>query len=204
MYRSKEFIVIAIATLALFLERHFLLWNDPERYFITLGVFLFLLPVASMIWMKIPLQAYGFAWFKWPYRWDHTLVGAVCLFGVVHIMDSFPQVQNFYMEQMPERENFAYEFFVALALFYFFGEFFFRGYLLFGLHKKFGEYAILLQAMPFMVFHFGKPSIETFLSFFFGLLMGHIALRTKSFIPCFIIHWAIGVSSIYLQYLSTL
>ncbi|MBU1240819.1 hypothetical protein KJ865_13990, partial [Myxococcota bacterium] len=41
-------------------------------------------------------------------------------------------------------------------------EFFFRGYLLFGFAKKYGEAAILFTTMPFVIVHLGKPQGEIF------------------------------------------
>ncbi len=70
-------------------------------------------------------------------------------------------------------------------------EFFWRGYMLFGLKEKFGYYAVFIQMIPFMILHRGKPEIETFGSIFAGLILGVQALRANSFIYCFIVHWTI-------------
>ncbi|MCC6864637.1 MAG: CPBP family intramembrane metalloprotease [Ignavibacteria bacterium] len=68
-------------------------------------------------------------------------------------------------------------------------EFFWRGYMLFGLKQKFGFYAIFIQMIPFFILHRGKPEIETFASIFAGLILGVQAWRSNSFIYCFIVHW---------------
>ena len=67
-------------------------------------------------------------------------------------------------------------------------EFIFRGFLLFGLKDKFGEGAILLQMIPFTIFHFGKPEIETISCIITGIYFGYVAYRGKSFWPAYIIH----------------
>lgn len=71
-------------------------------------------------------------------------------------------------------------------------EFFFRGWLLFGLARKFGPEAIWLQAVPFALAHIGKPEIETLSTIFGGFAFGWVAWRTKSFIYPFLIHWFVG------------
>jgi len=72
-------------------------------------------------------------------------------------------------------------------------EFFWRGYMLFGLKAKFGYYAIFIQMIPFFILHKGKPEIETFASIFAGLILGVQAWRANSFIYCFIAHWSIMI-----------
>jgi len=91
----------------------------------------------------------------------------------------------------------------AMMGFYFFcWEFFFRGFLLFGLAKfKFlGRWgAVFLQTVPFTLLHWSlvqsasKPPIEILSAFFGGLVLGALAIRTKSFFYGFLIHWAIAL-----------
>jgi uncharacterized protein len=71
-------------------------------------------------------------------------------------------------------------------------EFFFRGWLLFGLAQKFGPEAIWLQAVPFALAHVGKPELETLSTIFGGFAFGWIAWRTKSFIYPLLLHWFIS------------
>jgi len=71
-------------------------------------------------------------------------------------------------------------------------EFFFRGWILFGYARKFGAEALWLQAVPFALAHIGKPEIETLSTIFGGFAFGWIALRTRSFMWPFLIHWFIA------------
>lgn len=93
------------------------------------------------------------------------------------------------------RENisvlFYYELFVGLYMLAW--EFFWRGYMLFGLKQKFGFYAIFIQMIPFFILHRGKPDIETFASILGGLILGVQAWRANSFIYCFLVHWAVMI-----------
>lgn len=79
-------------------------------------------------------------------------------------------------------------------LFIFAWEFIFRGFMLFGLEKKFGFYSIFIQIIPFVLLHSGKPFIETFASIFGGLFLGYLALRTRSIFYGFIIHAVILIA----------
>ena len=68
-------------------------------------------------------------------------------------------------------------------------EFVFRGLILFTLLPICGPYAIILQAVPFTIAHFGKPELETISCIFGGPVLGYIAWRTRSFFYPFLIHW---------------
>ena len=80
----------------------------------------------------------------------------------------------------------------SYGLYLFCWEFFFRGYLLFGLQKSLGSIAaVILQAVAFGLLHWGKP--EMIPSFAGGIILGILALRSKSFVPCFVLHWAASI-----------
>ncbi len=69
---------------------------------------------------------------------------------------------------------------------------FFRGFLLFALYKRFGHQAILIMTLPYCMIHFGKPIPETLGSIIAGIVLGHMALKSKSWIPGALLHWSIG------------
>ena len=70
-------------------------------------------------------------------------------------------------------------------------ELFFRGFLMFGLSKKFGKWSILLQDIPYTIVHIGKPFFEIPYSAIAGMVFGSIDYRSKSFLPSSLLH-AIG------------
>ncbi|MFQ3550062.1 MAG: CPBP family intramembrane glutamic endopeptidase [Armatimonadota bacterium] len=76
----------------------------------------------------------------------------------------------------------------------FWWEFFFRGFLLFGLAKWNSFLAVVLQALAFGLLHAGKPPTEVAASFIAGIILGILALRSGSILPCFVLHWAASVS----------
>lgn len=73
-------------------------------------------------------------------------------------------------------------------------EFIWRGYMLFGLERRFGYYAVFIQMIPFVILHFGKPELETFGAIFGAIGLGILALKTRSFIYCVLIHFLVMLS----------
>jgi uncharacterized protein len=86
-------------------------------------------------------------------------------------------------------EAFLY-FEISYGLYLFCWEFFFRGFLLFGLQRAIGWWAILAQAAAFGLMHYTKPTPEFIVSFPSGIILALLALRARSFFPCFVLHWA--------------
>jgi uncharacterized protein len=72
-------------------------------------------------------------------------------------------------------------------------EFMYRGFLLFGLKDKFKEGSILIQLIPFVLLHLGKPEVETVSTIITGILFGYICYRGKSYWPALIIHMFINI-----------
>jgi len=88
---------------------------------------------------------------------------------------------------------FSYEL-AYLLLYYIAWEFFFRGFLIFGLAPKFGAVnAILIQTISSCLIHIGKPVGEIIGSIIVGVLFGLIAFKTKSIWYLVILHAAIGI-----------
>jgi len=81
----------------------------------------------------------------------------------------------------------------SYGMYLFFWEFFFRGYLLFGLARTIRWPAVIVQAVPFALLHWHKVPIEFAVSLPAGIILGILALRARSFLPCFAIHWAASV-----------
>lgn len=75
-------------------------------------------------------------------------------------------------------------------------EFFFRGFMLFGLSKKIdSRLAILIQTIPFALMHYRKPYLEAYGSIFAGIFLGITAARGRSFIPCAILHFSVALTA---------
>lgn len=91
---------------------------------------------------------------------------------------------------------------MAMGFYFFCWEFFFRGFLLFGLQKtRLGSLgAVIVQGLIFTVLHSSwhlhgaKPTLEVLSALPGGLILGAFALRTRSFLYGFLAHWAISVT----------
>ena len=71
---------------------------------------------------------------------------------------------------------------------------FFRGFVLFALHRRFGYYAIPIMTVPYCMIHFGKPMAETFGAIIAGLVLGYLALKSKSWVYGAALHWGVGIT----------
>ncbi len=81
-----------------------------------------------------------------------------------------------------------------ILIYYTVWEFYFRGFLLFGLERSFGGVnAILIQTISSALVHIGKPEGELMGAIVVGVVFGALALRTRSFWYGFIIHASLGV-----------
>ncbi len=83
---------------------------------------------------------------------------------------------------------------MRIVLFYTAWEFFFRGFILFGLKDHFGAWtAICIQVIPQCLWHIGMPTGELLSSIAGGILFGAMALRTGSILWPWLLHCFIGV-----------
>jgi uncharacterized protein len=78
-------------------------------------------------------------------------------------------------------------------------EFQFRGWLLFGLARRFGKDALWMQAVPFAIAHMGKPELETLTTIFGGYFFGWVAWKTRSYFYPVLIHWCISTGIIFVS-----
>lgn len=71
-------------------------------------------------------------------------------------------------------------------------EFFFRGFLLFGLYRVIGPISLFLVMIPYCMIHFSKPLGESFGAIFAGLVLGFLALKNRSIWGGAALHWAVA------------
>jgi membrane protease YdiL (CAAX protease family) len=73
-------------------------------------------------------------------------------------------------------------------------EIFFRGFLLHGLRRAFGANAIFVMIVPYCMIHYGKPLPETLGAIGAGVILGTLAMRTKSIWGGVLIHIGVAVT----------
>ena len=71
-------------------------------------------------------------------------------------------------------------------------EFFMRGFFLFALWDKLGYNAIFVMIVPYTMIHYGKPAPEAFGAIIAGFALGYLALKTRSMIGCFLLHFGVA------------
>lgn len=153
------------------------------------------LVMAGMARGGVPWRDWGlglgdFAWWRRPVG----LLLAGIFVGIPLTVWLFPQFAEFYPRYRPARTDLTqlvlYE--LAMGVYMFCWEFYFRGYLLFGMARTVGPTAsILIQAFPFFLLHQNKPEPEMVSSWFGGILMGWLCWRSKSTWPSFLLHWVL-------------
>ncbi len=129
------------------------------------------------------------------HAWWYAAMFAVilpCLF-LVGGTDSFQRMYPFYKQAGRSVFDFVmWE--IAYMLQFMSLEFFFRGFMVHGLKKRFGIYAVLVAVMPYCMIHFGKPMPETLGSILAGLALGTLSLMTRSIWMGVAIHISVAVS----------
>ena len=163
--------------------------NSIAKYglaFLLLGIFI----------GKMKYKGYGFFNFKFNYK---TYLGFLLVMVPLLVFAStqadflkvYPKLKQYsvsfeaYMVQLSIYEPFYLINFVML-------EWFFRGYMVLFFKKYLNTKAIILVAMVYCSFHFGKPLLECVSSFFGGYILGYIVYKTKSIWGGVIVHMGIA------------
>lgn len=73
-------------------------------------------------------------------------------------------------------------------------EAFFRGFMTFGLARRVGALAIPIMTVPYTMIHFTKPVPEAFAAIGAGLILGYMALRSRSWVPGVFLHIAVALT----------
>jgi hypothetical protein len=73
-------------------------------------------------------------------------------------------------------------------------EAFFRGFMTFGLARRIGYLAVPVMTVPYVMIHFAKPMPEATAAIVAGLILGVMALRSRSFVPGVLLHVAVAAT----------
>ncbi len=172
--------------------------NSRIYWFLVDGSFMFLIPALSIkLIFKRKLSEFGFSLGDMKFGLITSAVFFAFMFVTVWIVSASLEFTIAYPQGGAELKSnmqllFFYEFCILI---YMLGwEFLWRGYMLFGLKEKLGYYTIFIQMIPFFILHKGKPEIELFASIIAGIILGIQALRSKSFVYSWILHWLVMVS----------
>lgn len=175
--------------------------NDPnanlyEYLFWFFGDFISLFVIASLVIkfiLKEKIKDFGVRWGDYKTGFLLTAIFLLVMLPLLWWTSSMPAFASKYPHlQSAKSDWIILAVFETGMFFYMFGwEFIWRGFMLFGLEEKFGYYAVLIQMIPFVILHNGKPEIETFSAILGGIALGILAFRTRSFIYGVFVHFGI-------------
>jgi membrane protease YdiL (CAAX protease family) len=77
-------------------------------------------------------------------------------------------------------------------------ELFFRGWMLGALRRTMGSAAVFAMAVPYCMIHYGKPYLETNGAIVAGIVLGSLALRTRSIYAGFLVHVTVAYAMDFL------
>jgi membrane protease YdiL (CAAX protease family) len=183
----RETVVIVIAVLCFTLHHY----QQMEPYRVGALLYFLLIPVLAIILIlrRNPLD-FGLRFGNFRVWGPYTLLTLVIFVPVLFAFSGNTSLHQYYTR--PDLDLLVYS--GTTVVFLFSWEFIFRGFLLFGLKDRLGMLSIIVQMVPFVILHFGKPEIEVVSTIFTGLWFGYICYRGNSFWPAFIIHLVINIS----------
>jgi len=179
-----------------FTDNEFVQLYEYLFWFIGDFISLFLLPSIIIIFLfKEKLSDYGVKFGDYKVGFTVTLISIAVMLPILWFISASPEFAAKYPHLQMAKSNWSifiiYE--IGMLIYLFAWEFIWRGFMLFGLEKKFGYYAVFIQMIPFVILHNGKPELETFSSILGGIILGIVALRTRSFLYGVFIHFAIMI-----------
>lgn len=177
-------------------------YQDPfliEYLYWFIGDFLtFVLPSTLFIkfLFKEPLSEYGFKMGEWKTGLKLTILFLLIMIPIIWFISASSQFSQKYPHLSTAKDSWNVFFIYEAGMFvYMIGwEFIWRGFMLFGLEKRFGIYSVFIQMIPFVILHNGKPFIETLGAIPGGIALGILALRTRSFYYCLVVHLGVMYS----------
>lgn len=185
-------------SLYLFLEREgwLELWN--LGYWALWRVFGFLvLPLLAVaVHPRLRLREMGFGVEGFArHAWVYGVLAAPVLVAVLVV--SFTEDFSTYYPFYTRAHRSLFDFFVWESLYiaqFLSLEFFFRGFMLQPLRRSLGSGAIFAMLLPYVMIHFGKPMAECFAAIIAGVVLGTLAMRTRSIWAGFLIHVTVAVA----------
>jgi len=178
--------------------------SNPDIYLIEylywfIGDFttLFVLPVLIIRFViKKKVSSFGLKAGDWQMGLKLSLIFFLVMLPLIWIFSSSTDFVSRYPHLLSTRTAwntfFIYE--TGMLIYMFAWEFVWRGFMLFGLEEKFGYYTVLIQMIPFVILHNGKPMPETFGAILGGIALGILAFRTRSFLYGVLVHIGIMFS----------
>jgi uncharacterized protein len=157
----------------------------------------FLVVPAVIIWLRgerlraYGMQARGFFQHAWIYAFMLGLV-----IPVVWLASGTQAFSNYYpIYRLAGRSWFDFCFWEIVYSMQFLAlEFFFRGFIVLGLEDRLGSAIVAAAVVPYCMIHYGKPLPEVCGAIVAGIVLGTLALKTRSILAGAAIHVTVAVS----------
>ena len=175
----------------------------PYYFFVTTSIFARVILPAAIICLvyRRSLSDFGYRirgmWRGW---WIYAVLTAAVALIVIFYASTLPA----FLRKYPWCKQGIIEgaihldllliYFSASFLFYFSGEAFWRGFILFGTTRELGKNGLFFMVMPYVLGHLGKPLPETLGAVLAGLVLGVLAWHHRSFYLGAITHFAIATT----------
>jgi membrane protease YdiL (CAAX protease family) len=129
---------------------------------------------------------------------SHLWIYGVCLAIVIPVLLLVAQQPDFgsYYPFYKQSSRSIFDFMAWEAMYWvqFFSlELFFRGWMVGALRRTLGSSAIFVMAVPYCMIHYGKPYLEAHGAIVAGVVLGSLAMRTRSIYSGFLLHISVAV-----------
>ncbi|HVZ36586.1 MAG TPA: type II CAAX endopeptidase family protein, partial [Polyangiaceae bacterium] len=135
---------------------------------------------------------------------SHLWIYGACLAIVIPVMLIVAQQPDFgsYYPFYKQSSRSVFDFVVWESMYWvqFFAlELFFRGWMLGALRRTMGSSAIFVMAVPYCMIHYGKPYLEANGAIVAGVVLGSLAMRTRSIYAGFLVHISVAAGMDFLS-----
>lgn len=176
--------IVTLATLILIVAfNNRFIGSEYDRFFLE-----FVIPVAWIVavWREDP-RRFGLTLGDWRLGLPIAVAGIVTMAVIIWFLGRLPDFRAYYTDTISGRP--MWRLIIDTGIDIFAWEFFFRGWMLWSLGRKFGTDAIWLQIIPFALMHVWKPEVEQLSTIVGGAFFGLLAWRTRSFLYGWLLHW---------------
>ncbi|MFH0930206.1 MAG: CPBP family glutamic-type intramembrane protease [Candidatus Moraniibacteriota bacterium] len=196
-FTRREILIGFVAILAIAINFIFPVKAIGESFWTTLFIFLVFPLLAVKYILKEPLASFGLSTGNKKMGIILSVITVLIFVLLNYYLVSQPRFQH-QLTISPDFINNFWSFLlftlVISSSIHFFWEFFFRGFIGLGLEKKFGIYAIPLQAALQSIAFFKNSWLLLALIFFSALAAGVIARQSRSVLYSFLSMWLIALS----------
>lgn len=166
-------------------------------WFLSSPIMLMFIPLLSVkLIFKERVREWGVGFGKKRFGLTFVIAAYVLMIPVLFVVSKMSSFQGKYplCEFALTNWKFFVTYEIAYGIYMLAWEFIFRGYMLFGMERALGSYTIFVQMIPFAIMHSAKPLPEALGAIFTGILLGVVALYTRSFLYGVILHYVVAMT----------